>query len=56
MNLCFVVHYPSRQWDTVRCDELVEVAEADALSFALGMFPSRPRLCPCRSGRSAACL
>ena len=56
MNLCFAVHYPGRQWDTVRCDELVDFAQADALEFGLGVFPSFLYLCPRRSDRSAARL
>ena len=56
MNLCFVVHHLSRRWDTVRGDEPFERAKADAPNFALGVFPSRPHLCPRRSGRSAARL
>jgi hypothetical protein len=56
MNLCFVVHHLSRQWDTARGDELLELAETDALNIFLEMFPSRAHLCPRRLGHSAACL
>ena len=53
MNLCFAVHHPGRRSDTVRCDNLVRLGEADALNFGLGMFSSRLHLCPRQSGRSA---
>ena len=56
MNLCFVVHHLSRQWDTARGDELLELAETDALNICLEMFPSRPHLYQRRLGHSATHL
>lgn len=56
MNLCFVVHRLNRRWDTARGDELLELAETDALNLCLEMFPSRAHLRLRQLGRSAACL